>query len=112
MKLVVTTLVFFLFLSLLAYLFYSIDPYDRRSAEFGVAVFLKASCRENSRKNSQEVLSYLREHHMEVTKENLEIANHDPAFRKRLRPVSRIGYTTLLPPGTMKLSQMDFDPCR
>jgi hypothetical protein len=111
MKLAGTILLVLLFLSTLAYLFFLIDPFDRRDAEFGVAAFLKASCRENSPENSRAVFSYFREHHLEVTKKNREIANQDATFRKRLRPVPVIGYTKLLPPGAMKPSKMDFDPC-
>jgi hypothetical protein len=112
MKIAGAILVLVLFLSMLAYLFYLIDPFDRRGAEFTVAVFLKTSCRENSPKNSQAALSYLREHKMEATINNLEIANLDPTFRQRLRPVPAIGETKLVPPGTPGFSRMVFDPCR
>jgi hypothetical protein len=97
------------------YLFFLIDPLDRRSEDFRVAVFLKVSCKENSGKNSQAVLSYLRERQMKVTKENLAMITKDPTLMTSLRRrPSSFGNTVLLPPGKGKLllqSTQDPDPC-
>jgi hypothetical protein len=113
-KLVVAVFALLVIITSSSYLYFLMDPFDRRSEEFGVAVFLNMSCKENSSKNSQIVLSYLRKHNMKVTEENFAIVRKDPTLMTvlRLRP-SLIGYTYLLPPSKGKvLRQGDPDRCQ